>query len=114
MLQIADIADELMPSVKVAVRVTGDYFDPEVEAALHAAIADMKRVGVDDGCFDPESDYYPLVRQAAILYCKANFGMDNPNSEMGFWRESYLMAVTDLLNSGANARAAEEDGDALG
>lgn len=114
MLPIADIADELMPSVKVALRVTDTYFDPEVEAALHAAIADMARVGVDEECFDSESAYYPLVRQAAIVYCKAAFGMDNPNAEMAFWRESYLMAVTDLLNSAANTHAAEEDGDALG
>ena len=109
MATIAEITDELMPTVKVAVRTMSNLFDPEIEAAVSAAVADMKRVGVSDACFDEDSDYYPIVRQAVVVYCKAHFGGDNPNEEMGFWRTSYLMHLDDLLNSGANGHAEEVD-----
>lgn len=98
-----------MPTVKVAVRTTSALFEPEIEAVISAALADMKRVGVADACFDEESDYFPIVRQAVIVFCKAHFGGDNPNEEMGFWRKSYMMHIDDLLNSGANSHAAEVD-----
>lgn len=108
MASIADITEELLPTVKVAVRATHALFEPEIEAAISAAVADMKRVGVSDACFDEDSDYYPIVRQAVIVFCKAHFGGDNPNEEMGFWRTSYLMHVDDLLNSGANSHSETE------
>lgn len=96
-----------MPTVKVAVRATHEMFEPEIEAAISAAVADLKRAGVSDACFDEESDYYPIARQAVVVYCKAHFGGDNPNEEMGFWRTSYMQHLDDLLNSGANSHAEE-------
>ena len=105
MADILDIAEELTPVVKVTCRVSGDHFDLEVESAIQAAVADMMRVGIADGCFSEDSQFYPLVRQAVILYCKAYFGQDNPNEEMRFWQTSYMQTVTDLLNSGANMHA---------
>ena len=97
----------MLPAVKVAVKTTSAAFEPEIEAAMQAAIADMKRVGIAEACFADDSDYYPLVKQAVIIYCKAHFGQDNPNEEMGFWRTSYQQTVTDLINSGANSYAIE-------
>ena len=104
-----DISDSLMPLTKTVARATDQRFEVELDAMATAALADMSRVGVADECFDESSPYYPLVRQAVVFYTKAHFGGDNPNAEMGFWRESYQQTVTDLLNSAANSHAAEDD-----
>lgn len=106
---IADVKPRLMPTAKVAVRVTDEYFDLEVEAAVEGALSDLKRVGISEACFSEDSDFYPMVRQAVVMYCKAHFGQDNPNEEMRFWMSSYEMHVDALLNSGANTYAVDED-----
>lgn len=105
---IRDVKPLLMPTVKVAARLSTDAFDLEIEAAVEGAIADLKRVGIAEACFDSRSDYYPLIRQAVVMYCKAHFGQDNPNEEMRFWIDSYQMHLDALLNSGANAYAMED------
>ena len=109
-IDYADISGNLRPLTKTVARASAAQFEPELDALTTAALADLARVGVDESCFDEESPYYPLVRQAVLFYTKAHFGGDNPNAEMDFWRESYQQTVTDLLNSAANAHA-KEDGD---
>ena len=109
MAKAIDIEPELHASVKTAVRATAAVFDDEVTILIKAALADLARVGVAEECFSCSSDFYPLVVQAVIVYCKAHFGQDNPNAEMDFWRESYLMHVDALLNSGANVHSVEQD-----
>lgn len=113
MANLAEIIEyvkpRVMPTAKVALRVSGEYFDLEVESAVEAAMADLKRAGVAESCFDAGSDYYPLVRQAIVMYCKTMFGQDNPNEEMRIWLDIYKMCLDDLLNSGANAYAEEQD-----
>lgn len=97
-----DISSELLESAKKAVRVSDAAFEDEVDMLIRSAAADLVRVGIDESCFDEESPYYPLVKQAVVLRCKSLFGQDNPNAEMDFWRSSYEQTVDDLLNSGAN------------
>ena len=112
MANLAEIIEyvkpRVMPTAKVALRVSGEYFDLEVESAVEAAMADLKRAGVAESCFNASSDYYPLVRQAIVMYCKSMFGQDNPNEEMRIWLDIYKMCLDDLLNSGANAYAEEQ------
>ena len=107
-ISYTDIATALRPLAKKSVRVSDDAFNDEIDANINAALADMRRVGIAESSFDAASPYYPLVKQAVILYCKALFGKDNPNAEMSFFQESYHQTVVDLLNSGANG--ADSDG----
>lgn len=110
MIDMTAIAEEMLPTVKVACRATSELFDPEIAACIQAALSDMLRMGVSEACFEEDSQHYPLVLQAVIVYSKAHFGQDNPNAEMGFFRESYDRTVNSLMNSAANS-AAEEDGE---
>lgn len=105
MVNIADISEEMLPTVKVACRATADAFDPEITANIQAALADMLRMGVSEACLDESSAYYPLVLQAVIVYAKSHFGQDNPNAEMDYFMDSYTMTVNSLMNSAANSAA---------
>lgn len=86
----------LKDDVKVALRVTGDATDLEVEATLEAALQDMRRVGVPELMLQRETPD-PLVRQAVLMWCKANYGYDN--SEAGRFTESYMRILHSILNS---------------
>lgn len=107
-IDYSNIAVGLLDDVKKAVRATATAFDGEVTMLIESALADLARVGIDETCFADGSPYYPLVKQAVVLRCKAFFGQDNPNGEMEFWRESYQQTVDDLLNSGANGASSSE------
>lgn len=86
----------LIDDVKVALRVTSDAFDPEVEMLVEAALRDLQRVGIpDEFLVDGPTD--PLVRAAVCMYAKAHFGFDN--SEAPRFDESYRQIVKDFLNS---------------
>lgn len=56
---------------------------------------DLKLSGVIDAKADSCND--PLVVEAVLTYCKARFGLDNPDSEK-YWA-SYLACERDMLNS---------------
>ena len=86
----------LIDDVKVALRVTTDAFDPEVEMLVEAALRDLERVGIPGELLvDGPTD--PLVRAAVCMYAKAHFGFDN--SEAPRFDESYRQIVKDFLNS---------------
>lgn len=86
----------LHDDVKVALRVTSDKMDPEVDILIAAALADMERIGVRKHLLQ-EGTMDPLVRWAVVLYCKANFGFDN--SDASRFQSAYRQMVKDILNS---------------
>lgn len=94
---MADAASAFRQGLKVALRVSGDDFDDEVDALAAAALADMRRVGIKDE-FLVESD--PLTRMAVTCYAKAQFGFDNDDAAR--FQSSYRQIVVDMLNSSAN------------
>ena len=106
---VSDIADDLLPQVKIVVRATDSVFDPEVQTLIAAAVGDMLRCGVKREVFDEDSEYYAEAVSAIHCYCKAHFGGDNPNEEMRYFGTSYRQHVCDLLNSAANIAAGETD-----
>lgn len=70
----------LVSAVRTALRVSAIVFDQEIEDLIEAAKDDLRLSGVSESCLDvPEPD--PLIKRAIILYCKAEFGMDNPDSD---------------------------------
>ena len=84
----------LSDDVKVALRVSSDVFNPEVDALIEAAKSDQLGVSpvmLSDASMDP------LCKVAVILYCKAHFGYDN--SEASRFQSSYRQIVMDILNS---------------
>lgn len=99
MATIAEIAYEMMPTVKVAVRTMKDVFEPEIEMWVKDAISEMLATGVSEDVFDPTSVNYPKAFGAVVAFCKGHFGQDNPNEEMRFWLTSYEQHVTFLVNN---------------
>lgn len=66
----------MLEEVKLALRITSVKLDSEVQGLIDACKRDLKLVGVQ---VIDEND--PLIKRAVILYAKANFGYDNPESE---------------------------------
>lgn len=62
---------QALMKVKTALRLTEYAFDDELLDLMHAAVADLGIAGVNG---DKAIIQDPLVRQAVITYCRANFG----------------------------------------
>lgn len=89
----------LLDDARRAVRVSDETFDDEIRGHVRAALYDMRRAGVREHLLDP-SRLSPLAHEAVMLWTKANFGYDNPESER--FMSSYRQTLCDLLNSSAN------------
>ena len=93
----------LIDDVRVALRVVSSKTDSEVQAMIDAAIRDMRRVGIRDELLvadDEDSPMDPMVKAAVLMYCKANYGFDNSDSDR-YWAR-YNWTVTSMLNSSMN------------
>lgn len=95
---------DLLEDVMVILRVSDQVYEDEVIMLIEAAIADMKRVGINEKLFKPLS-LDPQVKMAIACYCKAHFGFDNPEAER--LDAAYRTKVTDLLHSSANIAAGD-------
>ena len=83
----------LLDEVKVALRVTSDAFDTEIQGLIEAAKRDLNRVGVDEALVDSD----PLAKMAIVLFAKSRFGYDN--SDAPRFEDAYRQTVVDILNS---------------
>lgn len=83
----------LLDEVKVALRVTSDAFDTEIQGLIEAAKRDLNRVGVDEALVDSD----PLAKMAVVLFAKSRFGYDN--SDASRFEGAYRQTVVDILNS---------------
>lgn len=63
------VDNSLISAAKLALRITTDAFDSEIESLLNAALLDMGVAGVE-----VPAQLDALVKQAAITYVKMNFG----------------------------------------
>ena len=89
----------LIDDVKVSLRVVSEMTDVEVQGLVDAATQDMRRVGVRGELLDAEKPN-PLAKCAVLMFCKANYGFDNNDSDR-YWQR-YHWAVNALMNSSAN------------
>lgn len=74
----------LLKDVATANRITAEDpgIDGELTDLIQAALLDLHIAGVDVGKVTPDSENTdPLIKRAVILYSKAHFGFDNPESE---------------------------------
>lgn len=85
----------MLEDVKDALRVNGDDLDIEVQDLIDGAKADLILSGVNK---DKVVDTDPLIKRAIIVYCKANFGYDDPKISERF-QESYWSLKTHLTLS---------------
>lgn len=67
----------LLNKIKLRLRIIDDDFDDEINDLIEAAIIELNMVGVNKKDFIND----PLVINAISLYCKAYFGVANPDSE---------------------------------
>lgn len=82
---------------KVSARLNTPLFDDELCMLIDAAKADMMRLCINPAAVEEATD--PLVRTAITTYCKAHFGLNNPDSEK--YMASYHMVVDELRKSAA-------------
>lgn len=66
----------MLEEVKKALRITNNEFEEEISSLIKACEGDLESSGVATSNLSK-----PLCKQAIILYCKAYFGFDNPDSE---------------------------------
>lgn len=66
----------MLEKVKLSLRIKNNKLDADILDLIEACKIDLSLSGVK---VINESD--PLVIQSIKLYCKANFGLDNDNSE---------------------------------
>lgn len=85
----------LVDDVKVALRVTSDSFDSEIESLIDAAEADMVRAGVSEDYV--KDGTHPLAKAAITLYVKSHFGYDNYEAER--FIRSYKETLASIMNS---------------
>ena len=72
----------MLEKVKLALRVKNSKLDDEINDLIEACKIDLSISGVRRV---EEAD--PIINRAIILYCKANFGLDNKDSEK--YQKSY-------------------------
>lgn len=69
----------ILTDVKTALRRSSNTFDNEISNLINSARLDMVISGITQAKADDDTD--ALIKQAIILYCKAEFGYDNQESE---------------------------------
>lgn len=86
------VTPQLIEAAKLRVRKSqSNYLDDDIVSLCEVAIADLKRIGVDDKFLSDCAD--PLIREAVLTYVKANYG-NNPDSERLMF--SYNMLLTKI------------------
>lgn len=66
----------MMEKIKQALRIKISSLDDEITDLIEACKIDLKLAGIKKISEDD-----PLIQQAIKVYCKANFGLDNKDSE---------------------------------
>lgn len=66
----------ILEKVKLALRIRSNAYDIDIYDLIESAKLDLSISGVKK--IDEED---PLIQQAIKTYCKANFGLDNKDSE---------------------------------
>lgn len=72
----------MLEKVKLALRIKSNKLDGEITDLIGACKIDLSIGGVIN-----INDDDPIIQRAIIVYCKANFGFDNKDSEK--YQKSY-------------------------
>lgn len=85
----------LLDDIKLTLRISNTAFDSEITDLISAARSDLKLSGVLESKVNDDTD--PLIKRAVVVYCKANFGWNNPDAER--LQQSYNMLKSHLALS---------------
>ena len=66
----------MLEKVKLALRIKATSLDSEINDLIEACKIDLSISGIK-----VINDTDPIIQRAIIAYCKANFGLDNKDSE---------------------------------
>jgi uncharacterized phage protein (predicted DNA packaging) len=66
----------MLDKVRKSLRITHNTLDDEIQDLIESALLDLQLSGVYKTDITD-----PLIIRAVTIYCKANFGFDNPDSE---------------------------------
>lgn len=88
------MSEELLQTVKNALRIKSSAFDNEISDLIDACEKDLIISGIASSRISPDD---ALIKRAVIIYCKANFGF-NDDSEK--FNQSYNMLKMHLSLSG--------------
>lgn len=78
-----------LDDAKLALRISNTAYNTEIQGLIDACKIDLQQSGV---LVVSETD--ALTKQAIVTYCKANFGLNNPDSEK--LQQSYNMIKNHL------------------
>ena len=92
---MANISEQYVYSIRRYLRLNHTHFDAEITDLIGAARADLLLGGILPDKVNDEND--PLIKRAIVVYVKAEFGLDNADSEK--YRESYGMLKRHLMLS---------------
>ena len=67
----------LYDDVRLACRLTTTAYDTELAGLVGAALKDLGITDIDPSLLESTEALDPLVKQAVITYCKANFGFQS-------------------------------------
>ncbi len=76
----------MLNDIKNSLRINGNDLDIEIQDLIDSAKADLILSGVH---IDKVTDEDPLIKRAITVYCKANFGYEDPKLAERF-QESYI------------------------
>ncbi len=76
---MASVSQQLLYDARRYVRTNHTHHDGEIIDLIEAARADLLLGGISASKVESEND--ALIKRAILLYVKANFGLDNPDSE---------------------------------
>lgn len=86
----------MLEVVRLALRISHNVLDKEIESLIRSARQDLMLAGVSIRKAQSNTD--PLIERAIVAYCKANFGLNNKESEK--FQLSYDMLKNRLTSSG--------------
>ena len=76
----------MLEDIKDSLRVNGNDLDTEIQDLIESVKADLILSGVHK---DKIKDTDPLIKRAITVYCKSNFGYEDPKLSERF-QESYI------------------------
>lgn len=80
----------ILDDVKIILRITNTAYNTAISDLILAAKTDLSISGV----YEAINETDPLIKRAIMLYCKANFGYDNPDTDR--LQQSYEMLKSHL------------------
>ena len=80
----------MLAKIKLALRISTNAFDTEIQTLIAAAILEMYKLGVVTAVEDTQD---PQIISAVVAYCKWQFGN---NEDADRWRDIYHIKLGQL------------------